>query len=644
MSHAKTILIFILCSASIFIYCQSNKPITEATPLYANLHDTVKYVGMETCKGCHQDIYDTFIETGMGQSFGHATPEKSKGKYGDHVIIHDSTSGYYYHPFFRSDSLFFLEYQLDELGDTSYQREQHIAYIVGSGHHTNSHIVEDNGYLYQAPITFYTQKGIWDLAPGFDGGSNSRFSRIINLECMSCHNTLPAFIEGSENKYRHIPKGISCERCHGPGEAHVLEKQAGIIIDTSKAVDYSIVNPAKLPSRELKMSVCQRCHLQGVSILEDQKNYDDFKPGMHLTDVMHVFLPEFDGHQTQFIMASQAHRLTKSLCYQKSDMTCLSCHNPHVSVQVTPRQQFNDKCGGCHSDTETGKDDCSLELKQRTAKNKNDCSACHMPESPSIDIPHVTVTDHYIRRPIPEAEKDQIEQFIGLFNVTGGKVDALTHAKAFLHYYEAYSPRPAYLDSAANLLQQSSEKNIFKRFPISVHLHYLQKDYATIRQKAKKINLANIKDGWTAYRVGEAYLDDGQYPKAESYFLRALDFIPLNLDFKNKLATAYLQQNKVEAARRELESLIKESPQHLSALTNLGFCYLQLGQVQKANELYDQALQLDPNYVNALLNKVGLHLMRSEKKQAKDLLKKVRKLDPQNQKAQDLWRSLNMGR
>jgi hypothetical protein len=48
--------------------------------------------------------------------------------------------------------------------DTVHQRFEKVSYIVGSGQHTNSHIININGYLHQAPITFYTQKGKWDLS------------------------------------------------------------------------------------------------------------------------------------------------------------------------------------------------------------------------------------------------------------------------------------------------------------------------------------------------------------------------------------------------------------------------------------------------------------------------------------------------
>ena len=113
-----------------------------------------------------------------------------------------------------------MEFRLDG-ADTMHKRTEHISYIIGSGQHTNSHLLQVNGYLYQAPITFYTQKQEWDMAPGMSGGFNSRFGRVIESECVTCHNGLPEQVAGSVNKYTGIPLGIDCERCHGPGSIHV---------------------------------------------------------------------------------------------------------------------------------------------------------------------------------------------------------------------------------------------------------------------------------------------------------------------------------------------------------------------------------------------------------------------------------------
>ena len=55
--------------------CQKGK-ITKYTE-YLNHNDTVKYVGKEQCRLCHAEIYDSYVQTGMGRSFNHAIKEHS---------------------------------------------------------------------------------------------------------------------------------------------------------------------------------------------------------------------------------------------------------------------------------------------------------------------------------------------------------------------------------------------------------------------------------------------------------------------------------------------------------------------------------------------------------------------------------------
>jgi hypothetical protein len=157
--------------------------------VFWNHNDSVGYVGIQTCRGCHADIYESYIQTGMGKSFDLATREKSALPK-TVAIITDSTTGLNYQMFFRGDSLVLKEYRLNGR-DTTHLLFSKTDYIVGSGQHTNSHLVDVNGYVHQMPFTYYTQSGIPDLPPGFEGGHNTRFSRLIGLECMSCHNSMP---------------------------------------------------------------------------------------------------------------------------------------------------------------------------------------------------------------------------------------------------------------------------------------------------------------------------------------------------------------------------------------------------------------------------------------------------------------------
>ena len=570
---------------------------------WRNVYDTsVHYVGMQTCKGCHEEVYKTFIQTGMGQSFGVASKDKSAADFAPaHALVYDTALDYYYKPYWDKDSFYIMEYRL-EGRDTVHKRVQQVNYIVGSGQHTNSHIFDVNGYLYQAPITFYTQKHRWDLAPGFEKGASSRFQRLIQLECMSCHNGYPDFVAESENKFNVIKTGIDCERCHGPGSTHVAEKQAGKIVDTSKGPDYSIVNPRRLPV-ELQNNVCQRCHLQGIAVLNDGKTFYDFHPGMKLSEVMNVFMPEYEGAQDKMIMASHVERMKKSRCFVESGkMSCINCHNPHVSVKFTPRTQYLNACQSCHSGAQ-GQHSCTETMAVRATKN-NDCVTCHMPHNGSIDIPHVAVTDHYIRkRPVADTMKKQITAFLGLRCFNNDRPDAITTARGFMEFYERYAQSRGLLDSALSYLEKQKDiEGSQKQNRDYIRLYYLQHDFNKVSGYADALQPASMNDAWAAYRIGEAYYQLDQAAKALPWYKRATEIWKFSLDFQNKYGTCLLAVNNVDEAMRVFKFVVSENPNHISANTNLGFIYMQQGNNTMAYDYLKRAQNLDPDYEQNLIN------------------------------------------
>src|SRR5262249_2532464 len=136
-----------------------------------------------------------------------------------------------------------------------------------------------------------------------------------------------------------MPSGIGCERCHGPGQQHVGSPSAA-----------NIVNPSRL-DRKLQMDTCLQCHLETTSVslpnsvLKLGRGIFSFRPGERLEDYAAYFdFPAKAGHDDDFNIVHQGYRLRKSLCYAKSSMTCLTCHDPH-SVAASPGSFYNSKCG-----------------------------------------------------------------------------------------------------------------------------------------------------------------------------------------------------------------------------------------------------------------------------------------------------------
>ncbi len=617
-------------------YCSSlegENNVTDAGSPWQNVYDTtIKYVGMEKCRTCHENVYQTFIQTGMGQSYDRATPQKSAADFTpSHALVYDKDLDFYYKPYFRNDSLYIMEFRL-EGKDTVHKRVQKIDYVIGSGQHTNSHIFSTNGYLYQAPITFYTQKKQWDLAPGFEKGASSRFSRLIELECMSCHNGLPEFVHNSQNKYLTIKHGIDCERCHGPGELHVKEKTAGNIVDTSKGPDYTIVNPRRL-STDLQNNICQRCHLQGIAVLNDGKTFFDFRPGMKLSEVMNVFMPQYEGAQDKMIMASHVERMKKSDCYVSSGkMSCITCHKPHVSVKFTPRTQYMDACNSCHGGN--NQPHCTEDIKIRQAKN-DDCITCHMPRNGSIDIPHVAVTDHYIRkRPMDDSTRGKITAFLGLKSFNNDNPDAITTARAFMDFYERYNPNKGLIDSALSYLNKQKEDEANKKQNRDyIRAYFLLNDYNSVVRYAGGLKPEAITDAWAAYRIGEGYYQLGQPDNALPWYHRATIIWPYALDFQSKYGICLLSLRKIEEAKKVFTFILSENPDYVTANTNLGFIYMQQGNSVMAYDLLRKANSLDPDHEQTLINLAVWYHANAQDEKARKSLQHLLKKHPQNQQA-----------
>ncbi len=615
---------------------------------WLNHHDTVGYVGMQTCMTCHAGIHQTFSQTGMGQSLAKADTLKSIADIDGHSLLYDEYLDYYYQPFWENNQLYLKEFRIED-GDTTHQLVKIIDYVIGSGQHTNSHLLEENSYFHQAPFTWYAQEQKLDFPPGFEDGNNSRFSRIIGLECMSCHNAMPTeFVMGSSNKFKSIPEGINCERCHGPGEAHVAKISRGEITDTSKMADRSIVNPKRL-SAQLQFEICQRCHLQGNAVLKPGKSFFDFKPGMELKEVMQVFLPRYSDSEDRFIMASHADRFKLSKCYQSApeQYTCTSCHNPHLSVKETNLQNFNLSCTNCHGQSTQVL--CSASAEARALENDN-CVKCHMPPSQASDIPHVTVHDHYIRK--PQQIADALEEkgvFIELKSINDEQPSARDKALAYLQQYERFGARNYLLDSAATFLNQVA-KNYPERIYLWTYYFYLAQDYEQLYHFASQYGLERLmqnlnkrdysnKDAWTAYRLAEAYKMKGEVQSALALYERAVELAPFIGDFKNKFASLLYQQKQISRAESLWKEVLAEESYHKEALNNLAFLYLQQGRIEEAGPYLEQCIEHYPDYLLAWQNLGRWAMQKEDAETLKKAVLAILRLDPNNQQAQNLYQN-----
>ncbi|HKE23886.1 MAG TPA: hypothetical protein VKB88_16080, partial [Bryobacteraceae bacterium] len=265
--------------------------------------------------------------------------------------------------------------------------EYPVAYVIGSGSHAAGYLIEVADHLFQSPICYYTSRRSYDLAPGYERIAAPDFTRPVDEECVLCHSGRALHVRGSANRYTQPvfrEEAISCERCHGPVEAHLRRPVPG-----------SIINPAKLkpPARD---SVCEQCHLAGVTrVLNPGKSFGDFHPGQRLEDVFTVYVRVSSGANGRpFKVISHAEQLAQSACARNSNgrLWCGTCHDPHPASPATA-QTYTEACESCHQGR----------LPRSHLETAN-CARCHMTRRPVQDGGHTVFTDHRITRR-PESDE-----------------------------------------------------------------------------------------------------------------------------------------------------------------------------------------------------------------------------------------------
>jgi len=629
MRKAWPVLLLVFALIALLYSVQCTKESSQAEEsVYLNHSDSVGYVGMSTCAQCHSDKVNSFIHTGMGSSFDLATKKKSSAVFGYNHFVYDSVLDFYYYPFWQDSSLYIKEFRLAG-GDTVFSRSEKIDYIIGSGHHTNSHLVRKNNYLVQAPITFYSQKGEWNLAPGFENGNNSRFTRVIDDECMGCHNSLAEYGTNSRRSFIKVGNGIDCERCHGPGELHVNFRRNGGSAEPLS--DLTIVNPRAL-NWERQIDLCQRCHLQGNNVLKPGKSFSDFKPGQKLSDVFEVYLPTYEDESTLFNMANHSERLQSSKCFIKSGkndnqkftpkLTCITCHNPHVSVRTTNNTFFNKACMDCHQ-TES----CS-EIPTKREELSDNCVTCHMPPSSTEDIPHVTVHEHKIGI-YPDGIQLKTQDPIGLKCVNNKNPETFMKIQAYLTYFEKFNTNPIYRKKARQLLDSYD-------FPRGeLHYAFQVQNWSEAIRVVPKLELAELSSV-DCYRVAESYNALEQLKEANNWFELACQKGPDYFEYWTRWGGMLIRSGEISEARDKLEKALELFPEYKPALNNWVLLEIASSRFASAEKALRKCLDLDPDYLPVLKNAIQLYSVKGNRSETLKYIERVLHVEPENNQVREL--------
>ena len=255
-------------------------------------------------------------------------------------------------------------YQNDDSDVLLEKADAVLEWAFGAGSQGMTAVGRIDGRYFEHRISFFARRNLPAITLGhpIEPRHSARESlgllqedRVVS-RCFGCHAT-GLERRGGRTDLSGIQPGIRCERCHGPGEAHVEAARKGDGDPRMQRVE----NDARK-----SVEFCGQCHRLPEP-------------------VRFVAAPE---KEDPLNVRFQPMGLMASLCYQRGKtLSCVTCHNPHEDAR-TDAGYYVAKCLDCHASAIGRVRDCGR------ASGEN-CLPCHMAKIEPT--PGLIFTDHRIR-------------------------------------------------------------------------------------------------------------------------------------------------------------------------------------------------------------------------------------------------------
>jgi tetratricopeptide (TPR) repeat protein len=439
-----------------------------------------------------------------------------------------------------------------EAADTTGQvRSARVAAVFGSGARGFTPLSAEEGKaVRELRLSFSSPHDSWLMTPGSDGDPDALGtprSAEQSRDCISCHATVIAW-RASRLDAEASVFGVQCERCHGPGSAHV---QA--VLEQSEAG--KIFNPGSLRA-DRQVEFCGQCHRRPTDL-------DPF-------DVLNR-APGLARHAAASLMLSA--------CFRRSPpaetISCLDCHDPHRNIDAAS-DPFRATCLRCHASPER-------EHWSQAINSSSDCVGCHMPVETKA-FHGVRFTDHWIRTPaspVPLGSRRQDE-----------------YLRYLEESYRQAVLRPGLGPEKAAKLRVNLGEVLFGREQYDTAFRWLREGLSLSPSYAQRL------------RAAAMFRQRGSIEDAVGILEEAIRAEPGRADAYYQQGELLQRQGRLDAAAGRYREALERRPEFPGAHNSLGSVLGSRGQLGEAMTHFRRAIELKPDYAEAHQN-LGLALQRS---------------------------------
>lgn len=352
-------------------------PTAAQTELVARSVGSAHYVGSQACERCHAEIYGRWKATPMAN------------------IVRDPRT----HP----DAII---PKLDTNKVSPFTLDQ-VAFVYGSVWKQRFFTKIGRDY-FPLPVQWEIKDHRWSryVVPATGADWWTKFYPPDNLHrptgptCDGCHSV------GYDIHSKQVAEwNVGCERCHGPGSAHVAAPTASNIINPQH-LDYVAAS-----------DTCIQCHSQGRPLTNpiEGEYYDwpvGYRVGLELKDFWRLEAHHLGETDFYYFADGTAHKnrmqgndFVQSVMYRRG-VTCFDCHDVHGTGNYAQlRKPADTLCLDCHGPlSPNGPRTATLEehTHHKAGSPASQCVACHMPAIESEGVPESDVHAHTFRFIAPE--------------------------------------------------------------------------------------------------------------------------------------------------------------------------------------------------------------------------------------------------
>ncbi|MBX2852139.1 MAG: tetratricopeptide repeat protein [Phycisphaeraceae bacterium] len=588
------------------------------------------FIGAAACAECHQQEHESWVGSHHDAAMKPANDNTVIGDFNDSTFTHSGNTS----RFFKKGGKFFVHTD----GPDGKMADFEIKYTFGI-EPLQQYLVEFEGGKIQA-LTI-----CWDSRPKEQGGQ--RWYHLYpdedlphtdalhwtgpnftwNHMCAECHSTdLQKNYDVKTGTYKTMWSeiNVSCEACHGPGEAHkdwaelyvadpsIDKGDMGLVVRLKDEARQWVMNPETgiaeraTPMKDDKvLNACARCHSRRSQIADGGDAgvpfHDNYRPS-HLTEGL--YFPDGQIQDEVYVWGS----FVQSKMHM-AGVSCVDCHDPHTARVPT---LSNDLCAKCHMPS---KFDTYEHHKHPPGSGGDSCINCHMPHRTYMGVDDRR--DHSFRIPRPDLSLElgtpnacnqcHTEQTVewAAENAAfwwGVDIDQDEHYGQVFH--RARENQPATDAALLKLLRDEDQPAIVRgtaviylsRYPTRAAAQGLME---ALSDKEPMVRLAAadvLSDMPIQARVGPAMkLLDDPLRSIRIEAGEALADVP-----KDRVSEA--DRKNIKAGIASYRKAQEVSADTAAATMNLGTLAYRLGDFGQAIDQFNRVLEIDPSFYPAYAN------------------------------------------